>query len=146
MPREAFPESTVTRPRSTRQALDDLGERRPVEHVERRPYVADLQLGVPLEPVPRRRLADALDRGPQLARQVVLDRGLQRGEALVAELAGQADHRRRPGPCRLGELGDRPEGDELGALQDHLGDTPLGPGEGATRTGDPLLRFHGRGA
>ena len=87
-------------------------------------------------------LADALGRRTQLPGEVLLDRRLQRREAVEAELGRQPHDRRRAGPGRLGEIGDGPEADQLGPGQDDLGDAPFGGGEARSRLADPLDDLH----
>ena len=63
-----------------------------------------------------RPLPDALGRRPQALTQLGLDGGLQLDEAVVADAAREADHRRPAAPGPVGERGDRAERDRLGVV------------------------------
>ena len=83
-------------------------------------------------------LADPLGGRPQLPREVVLHRRLQRAEAVEAELGGEPDDGGRPGAGLRREVGDGAEGDEMRALEHGLGDAPLGRRELGTGGGDAV--------
>ncbi len=126
---------------------DDGVERLGVDGVERGLDVRQLGRAVAGDRLVAAELADALGGRPQLAREVVLDRRLQGAEAVEAELGGQAHDGGGAGAGGLGEVGDGAEADELGSLEHHVGDAPLGRRQLRAGVADPLLDLHlGHGA
>ncbi len=119
-------------------ALEGVG----VDGVEGRLDVGQLRRPVAGDRLVAAELADALGSGSQLLGEVALDRRLQGAEALEPELGGEAHDGRRTGGGRLGEVGDGAEADELRALEDDLGDTPLGRRQLRPGVPDPLLHLH----
>ena len=100
------------------EMLDDVGQRR------RRPALSSVACTLSssscrcaTDDVAGGRLADPLGRRAELAGQVVLHRCLQRGEAVEAQLGGQAHHGRRARSCCCGQIGHRAERDQLTAAR-----------------------------
>jgi hypothetical protein len=92
--------------------------------------------------VGRRLVADPLHGRSQLPGEVAADRRLQLRPAVVAELHREAHHRGRPGACRLGQLGNGAERDDLRSGEHDGGDPPLGRGQPIGPFPKPLLHLH----
>ena len=74
--------------------------------------------------------------------QLGLDGVLQRGEAVVAQLPGEADDGGGARSGLVGQLGDGAEGDQLRALQDDVGHSPLRWRERRSPLGDATGHIH----
>ncbi len=88
-------------------------------------------------------MPDALTRARQLLGHPVADPFLEVGVTLEAELGGEADDGRAGCADPLGEVRDRPEGQESGLGEDGLGDAALRRGETLTRGCDEIGDGHG---
>ena len=113
------------RARRVGEQRNSSGERDGVDAIEGDLDIGDLGSEVSSEQrrsTGCRLVTNAFGGRPQLPGEVAADRGLQFGVPLVADFHREAHHggRARAGRCR--EAGDSPEGNDLGAGEDGVGD------------------------